>query len=221
MKFLIVASTTFEIAPTLDFLKKNAAQKGSEYHFNQNSIQILISGVGVPTVIYSLLKKISQEDFDLILQVGIAGTYNLNNSIGSVVEVASDTFGDIGVEEKNGDFTSLFEMELSDKNKFPFTNGWLVNDTTSDFDFLKKVSGITINKVSGTKESIEKIRKNYPQAEIETMEGAAFNYVCLLEKKRFVQIRSISNLVEPRNKNNWQIEPAISQLNKVTLELIS
>lgn len=221
MKFLIVAATEFEIAPTIEFLKKNASKKGSEYLFNKNSIQILITGVGVPTVIYSLLKKFSKEDFDLIIQAGIAGTFSLNHSIGSVVEVASDRFADIGVEEKNGKFTSVFEMNLSDKNKSPFTNGWLENKTTSDFNFLKKVVGITVNRVSGTQESINRISKKYPEAEIETMEGAAFNYVCLLEMKRFVQIRSISNLVEPRNKKNWNINLAISRLNNVTLEIIS
>lgn len=222
MKYLIVAATEFEIAPTLDFLNKNASKKGAEFIFNKNSIQILITGVGVPTVIYSLLKRFSKEDFDLVIQAGIAGTFSLNNSIGSVVEVASDKFADLGVEEKNGNFTSIFEMGLSEKDEFPFTNGWLENTTvTSDFSFLKKVVGITVNKVSGTSVSIEKVTKNYPKAEIETMEGAAFNYVCLMESKRFVQIRSISNLVEPRNKKNWNIGLAISQLNKVTLKMIS
>ena len=221
MKVLIVAATEFEIVPTLDFLNKNAIKKGAEFLLNKNSIQILVTGVGVPAVIYCLLKKFSKEDFDLVLQAGIAGTFSLNNSVGSVVEVASDRFADIGVEEKNGNFTSVFEMELSDKNKFPYTNGWLRNNTNPDFIFLKKVVGITVNKVSGTNTSIEKMLKKYPQAEIETMEGAAFTYVCLMEKKKFIQIRSISNLVEPRNKDNWNIELAISMLNNVIFKIIT
>ncbi len=220
MKFLIVAATEFEIAPTLDFLKKNALRKESEFIFNENSIQILITGVGVPQVMYNLLKKFSSEDFDLVIQAGIAGTFNSKNLIGSVVEVAIDKFADVGVEEKNGDFTSVFDMGFCDKNQFPFNDGWLKN-TTADFNFLKKVIGITVNRASGRQESIDRITKKYPTAEIETMEGAAFNYICLLEKKKFMQIRSISNLVEPRNKKNWDISLAISQLNVVTLGLIS
>ncbi len=220
MKFLIVAATEFEIAPTLDFLKKNALRKESEFIFNENSIQILITGVGVPQVMYNLLKKFSNEDFDLVIQAGIAGTFNSKNLIGSVVEVAIDKFADVGVEEKNGDFTSVFDMGFCDKNQFPFNDGWLKN-TTADFNFLKKVIGITVNRASGRQESIDRITKKYPTAEIETMEGAAFNYICLLEKKKFMQIRSISNLVEPRNKKNWDISLAISQLNVATLGLIS
>lgn len=220
MKFLIVAATEFEIAPTLDFLKKNALRKESEFIFNENSIQILITGVGVPQVMYNLLKKFSSEDFDLVIQAGIAGTFNSKNLIGSVVEVAIDKFADVGVEEKNGDFTSVFDMGFCDKNQFPFNDGWLKN-TTADFNFLKKVIGITVNRASGRQESIDRITKKYPTAEIETMEGAAFNYICLLEKKKFMQIRSISNLVEPRNKKNWDISLAISQLNVATLGLIS
>ncbi len=220
MKFLIVAATEFEIAPTLDFLKKNALRKESEFIFNENSIQILITGVGVPQVMYNLLKKFSNEDFDLVIQAGIAGTFNSKNLIGSVVEVAIDKFADVGVEEKNGDFTSVFDMGFCDKNQFPFNDGWLKN-TTADFNFLKKVIGITVNRASGRQESIDRITKKYPTAEIETMEGAAFNYICLLEKKKFMQIRSISNLVEPRNKKNWDISLAISQLNVATLGIIS
>jgi len=220
MKILIVSATQFEVAPTLDFLNKNAQKKGAEFLLNKNSIQILVTGVGVPAVVYCLLKKFSKEDFDLVIQAGIAGTFSLNNSIGSVVEVVSDRFADIGVEEKNGNFTSVFEMELSNKNQFPYTNEWLENNTISEFMFLKKVIGVTVNKVSGTNTSIEKMRKKYPQAEIETMEGAAFHYVCLMEKKKFVHIRSISNLVEPRNKEKWNIKLAISQLNNVILKLI-
>lgn len=221
MKILLVAATEFEISPTIEFLKKNSKIDGANYILGEFTIQILVTGVGAPTVIYNLMKKFSKEDFDLIIQAGIAGTFNLNISLGTVVEVAVDTFADIGVEENNGSFTTVFEMELTDSNLSPYTNGWLKNNTTSGFNFLQKVVGITVNKVSGTSESIKKIKAKYPNAEVETMEGAAFNYVCLLEGKKFVQIRGISNLVEPRNKNNWDIQLAISKLNNVVIEIIS
>jgi len=221
MKILIVAATEFEIAPTIDFLKNKATKKGSEFFLNKNSIQILFTGVGVPAVIYGLLKKFSKEDFDLVIQAGIAGTFSLNNPIGFVVEVVSDRFADIGVEENDGNFTSVFEMELSNANHFPYTDGWLKNNTISDFTNLKKVNGITVNTASGTQTNIDKIKNKYPKAEIETMEGAAFHFICLQEQKSFFQIRSISNLVEPRNKKNWNIKHAIYQLNSVVIEFLS
>jgi futalosine hydrolase len=47
------------------------------------------------------------------------------------------------------------------------------------------------------------------------MEGAAFAYVCAKMKVNAIQIRSISNQVEPRNRNNWNIPLAIKNLNEV------
>ena len=42
------------------------------------------------------------------------------------------------------------------------------------------------------------------------MEGLAFYYVLKLINKPSIEIRSISNYVEKRNKNNWDIPAAIA-----------
>jgi futalosine hydrolase len=46
------------------------------------------------------------------------------------------------------------------------------------------------------------------------MEGAAVFYVAQQEKIPALQIRAISNLVEKRNKDNWDIPLAIKNLNE-------
>ena len=53
-------------------------------------------------------------------------------------------------------------------------------------------------------------------ADIESMEGAALHYVCLLQKVPFLQLRSISNKVGVRDKTKWKIKTAIDNL---TMEL--
>ncbi|MNH40683.1 Futalosine hydrolase [compost metagenome] len=60
--------------------------------------------------------------------------------------------------------------------------------------------------------SIAKALKLFP-AEVESMEGAAFFYVCLSEGVKCVQLRSISNYVERRNRESWNIPLAIKNLN--------
>jgi futalosine hydrolase len=88
----------------------------------------------------------------------------------------------------------------------------LENPYEFDFD-LKKVSAITVNTTHGCKKSID-LFKNKFNADIETMEGAAFFYVCLNEGVKFFQIRTISNFVEERNEANWNIPLAIKNLNQ-------
>jgi futalosine hydrolase len=76
---------------------------------------------------------------------------------------------------------------------------------------IPAVKGVTNNTVSGEKQLI-KWRKEKFSPDIETMEGAAFFYVCLHENVPFVEIRSISNMVEPRDKSKWNIPLAIKNL---------
>jgi futalosine hydrolase len=53
------------------------------------------------------------------------------------------------------------------------------------------------------------------------MEGAAFHYVCLLEKIPFLQLRSISNLIGERDKTKWKMEKAIQNLNENLISLLN
>jgi futalosine hydrolase len=48
--------------------------------------------------------------------------------------------------------------------------------------------------------------------DIESMEGAAIFYVCLLEKVPFLEIRGISNYVDIRDTDKWDIPTAIENL---------
>ena len=57
-------------------------------------------------------------------------------------------------------------------------------------------------------------------ADIESMEGAAFHYVCLQQKINFLQIRGVSNVVGERNKANWKIKTAIKNMSKEALKII-
>ena len=136
-----------------------------------------------------------------------------------MVHVIAETTGDLGVEETDGRFSDVFELNLLDVNQSPYINGRLYNTASSDSEFLASVRGLTVNKVHGTAESIKKIIEKY-QPDVESMEGAAFFFACLQAKVPFMEIRAISNFVEPRNKENWNIPLAIDNLNKVVGELL-
>jgi futalosine hydrolase len=44
------------------------------------------------------------------------------------------------------------------------------------------------------------------------MEGAAFFYICAREKIPFISLRAISNRVERRERNKWNIPLALDNL---------
>jgi len=85
---------------------------------------------------------------------------------------------------------------------------------------LKQVKAITVNTVHGNKNSITKI-VNRLNPDIESMEGAAIFAVCKEFNIPCVQITSISNKMEKRNKENWNIPLAIQNLNTIVAKIIT
>jgi futalosine hydrolase len=182
-------------------------------------VDIEITGVGCPAALYHIQKRLHQTKYDLVIQAGIAGTFNNKFQPGDVVIAGQDTFADIGMEEAEG-FISIYETVFADKNRFPFSDGWLVNKYAyAKNTTLPLATAVTINKISDSELQKQQLIKNF-SPDIETMEGAALHYVCLQENIPFLQIRGISNEVGIRDKSKWKIREAIINLNKETEKLI-
>lgn len=172
---------------------------------------LLITGVGLTASAYQLGKILSTSTFDGAINFGVAGAFDFSIPLGTMVEVITDEFADLGAES-NEDFISLFEMNLQHENDVPFSNGKLVPmGKWKNIGNLPKVNGASVNTVHGNAQSIENLKKR-SNAQIETMEGAAFFYACAMAGVDSLQVRSISNYVEPRNRENWRLEEAILSL---------
>lgn len=204
MDLLIVAATKLEIAP---FLATNY------------KADVLITGVGIPATIFNLNEKLAKAKYDLVIQAGIAGTFKETFEKSGIVIIEEDTFADIGVDEK-GNFRTIFEIGFADENEFPYKSGWLKNEQEIfKKTNLPRVKAITVNKITDDKNQIMKLKDKF-NADVESMEGAAFHYVCLQQKVNFLQLRSISNIVGERDKTKWKMEEAIFCLNTTLQKLI-
>jgi futalosine hydrolase len=203
MRLLIVAATEMEIKPFLNHFAGDADTFG-----------YLITGVGLVATAYALARHLQLNKYDFVLQVGVAGCYGRKLNLGDVVFVNSDQFGDLGAED-HADFLDIFELGLADRDKAPFAAGRLVAsmDGTSLQIDLPGVKGLSVNTVSGNERTIALRTKKYG-CEIESMEGAAFHYVCRQEGVPFAQVRAISNYVTPRDKSLWKMKEAIVNLNE-------
>lgn len=208
MKIVVTAATINEWMPA------------SKIIGNRPDIQFHKSGVGMLATAVSLTKLIFEEKPDLIIQVGIAGTFDQELLLGKVVSVSNETIGDIGVME-GGRWKDIFEMGLEQDDNYPYKNRLLPNEWLTKFNLLKldEVNAITINEISTDEEHIHQLIKTYSPT-IESMEGAALHYVCREMNIPFLQVRSISNYVGERDKTEWQIKLAIDNLNEVILKLI-
>ena len=213
MNILIVSATSNEVEPFMQ--KHELSDKPLQtFRTGNHAVTLIITGVGMTLTAFSLGQLLAKEKFDFAFNVGLAGSFNENIVIGSVVNVLRDRFGDLGAEDDEV-FLDVFNLKLADANDFPFCEGWLYNDSVLNSTLLnplQHVRGITVNKVHGNEKSIAKIIAHYQQ-DIESMEGAAFCYACAMNQLPYLQIRAISNLVEKRNRNNWNIPLAVKNLN--------
>jgi len=216
MKILLVSATKLEIQPLLDELTKAGALNAqwNEYVYKDHEIKFLVSGIGSSLTSYSLTRELKEESYDLVLNVGIAGSFRRELVIGEVLAVRQELFSDLGVESEEG-FHSVFELDLVKSNDHPFEQGRLNAPfpyfLANILNHMSKVVGITVNTITGRMEAVESLISSC-QPDIETMEGAAVFYVCLMENIPFAGIRAISNYVGEREKSKWNIPLATKNL---------
>lgn len=182
--------------------------------FGQNgySFDVLITGLGIAHTSFELGRRLIGNLYEMAVNVGVAGSFSRSLKLGEVVEVVTEQYGDLGVEEVDGSFTDIFSLKLMAENEKPFIKGKLINKTPVGLSGIKTARGLTVQKVHGEVKSIEAIKKLYA-VDVETMEGAAFFQACLIMQVPFVQWRAISNYVAPRDKSTWQLKEAIENLN--------
>ena len=215
MNILLVSATYLEIEPLLlQFqLEQEVNQKLKRYTYNKHKIDVLIPGVGMTCTAYWMGKTLNSKIYDVAINLGIAGSFNENIKIGETVNIISDQISEIGAEDGDS-FLSTTDLGFTEE-ELPLK---LLQDN-SIINSLTKVSAITVNTTHGNDISIQKIKERF-NPQVESMEGAAFFYACLLEGITCAQIRTISNKVERRNKDNWDIPLAVKNLCDTGLKII-
>ena len=208
MYILLAAATENEIRTTMDWL---SSVKGS---VNGHEIETLITGVGSTATSYALTRQLLWRSPELIIQAGIAGSYSASFPPGTVAFVNEELFADLGAYQ-NDAFIDIFDLGLAAESEFPFSGRMLVNPRTEPWVKygLPFVRGATVNCITSTTEQADHIRMKYNPV-LESMEGAALHYCCMMEQVPFIQLRSISNHAGERDKNNWKMKEAIAMLNE-------
>jgi futalosine hydrolase len=213
MNCLVVAATVMEITPFLEqYRAKKAMPAGIE-------IDILVTGIGLTTTTYSLTRQLQIKRPDIIIQAGIGGCFDTAIPLGSVLAFKQEAIADLGVTE-HGQLKTLFDLRLVAQNQYPFSKGWLVNKSEVLKKVkLKKVRGVSVNEITTSKQKVKLYRETFNPV-MESMEGAALHYVCLMEKIPFLQIRAASNYIGERNKKRWNMKESIINLNNELTSLL-
>jgi futalosine hydrolase len=203
MQILIIAATSFELQPFLEVVS------------NYDQCDTLVTGVGMVATGFELGRMLHEKKYDLLINVGIGGCLDRTIEIGSVIQVISESFVELGAEDGH----NFIPIDQLGYGRSTFTSS-LLNDKELRLPFLKQGEGITVNKVHGSTKSIEKIKKLHPNSLVESMEGAAVFYAADKMTIPVIEIRGISNYVERRNRATWNIPLAIMNSNKALIKTL-
>jgi futalosine hydrolase len=212
MRILFVAATDFEVESLK--LKVESQNNASNFEPSTLNFKLLITGVGMVATAYALGRELTKNQYDLVINLGIAGSFDHSFALGDIVEITEDTLAELGAEDDK-EFLPITQMGFGEST-FKATQGL---NTVYKTAALKQVTAVTVNTVHGNEASIKKLQTRL-NVQIESMEGAAFFYACREAGVRCIQIRAVSNYVEKRNRDNWQIGLAVKNLNTFAAALI-
>ena len=214
--FLIISATEAECTPVLrdmaGCIPISPCLCSGTLH--GQPIEVLISGIGSVAATFRLTQTLMQRSYSRAISIGIAGSFTEDISIGETVQITEDGFADLGIDN-NGQFCTLREAGLT------------CDDSESDFiinpfpvpSSHRKVRGVTVQTASGSQKRIDElVGRFHPQ--VETMENAAFFYVCRKMQVPFASFRAISNRVEPRNRENWRIAEAVESVHEALVQML-
>ena len=211
MNVLVIAATERELTGI----------KEISFGHQNMKVQTAVTGVGLLPSAYAIMQLIAIAKPDMVIQVGIAGTFTPTLELGTAVTVRKEILADMGVYETDG-YHDIFELGLAEKNIPPFEQGAIVNhhDNLMEAASLPTVLAVSVNEISTSLEKINLFAEKYKVA-IESMEGASLHYVCAMQQIPFIQIRGISNLVGERDKTKWKIPEALHAATNACINLIN
>jgi futalosine hydrolase len=174
-------------------------------------VEVLVCGAGQANSAQTVAALIESRLPELIVLGGVAGAFRQSGlSIGDTAMATGEVYADLGVQTRDGRLgLSEISLPLVEKAGERFFEDIPINCPAAALNWAADENvpaGLfaTVSTVTGTTSEADRIWKQYG-ALCENMEGAAAAQVALVYGAPFIEIRGISNMVEDRNRDNWDL----------------
>ncbi len=187
---------------------------------NSNKIDVLITGVGPVAAAVATTKAMAIKKYDLVISAGIAGGFPHKAGLSSLVVADEIIAADLGVQTPEG-FRNLDTLGFG-QTSFRSDPSLLHQTVTAlTEEGLSPITGpvLTVSTVTGTSTTAQELITRIPEATAEAMEGFGVVSAAHAFGVPFLEIRSISNIVGPRNRENWRIKEALDTLSSASSAL--
>lgn len=222
-----MAATALELEPLRARLEGGESGPGTAWpsarlgRLEGRSVVLAESGIGVAAAAAATAVLAERHGPSACIVIGIGGTYAGSFvPIGSAVVASEERFLDLGVVTLAGG-ERLRTLPLPPGLQESPSAGPLPTDPAWR-DALVRACGIepvpfaTSDGISGDLD-VAASRSARSGAAIESMEGAGAALVCLHTSLPFAEVRGVSNVAGQRDKETWEIGPAVDAASKALL----
>ncbi len=186
---------------------------------------LIHTGIGSVNAAHALTCQLEEQLPDLVIQFGIGGAYVPTGlPIRSVVLATEEVYGDVGVVTPEGWKPAdeigipLVHGDPPHFNRFPLDSQLV----STAIEICGGTCGpfVTVSQCSGVQAVGDALHARF-NALCENMEGAAAAHICTLYDVPFLEVRGISNLVEDRQLDRWDIPGAADTAQSALIKIIS
>jgi futalosine hydrolase len=179
-------------------------------------IDVIAAGVGPVAAAIGTMKRLSEHSYDLVINCGIAGGFPGYAEVGSTVLATEIIAADLGAETPDG-FSSMDELGFGSTSitVAPDLLVPIVECLRSLHVTVQTGPVLTVSTVTGTAQTAKDRAERTKGALAEGMEGFGVAMAAQAYRLPVLEIRTISNAVGLRDRNQWKIKEALLALTKV------
>jgi futalosine hydrolase len=166
-------------------------------------VAVEVVGVGSAAAAAGTARLLGRGDYRAVVCAGIAG--GLGVEPGETVLGTRSIAADLGAQSPDG-FIALSELGFG-RDAYDADAGLL-----DALPFAVRGPVVTVNTVTGTAAGLVALRTRHPDAVAEGMEGFGVATAAAGAGIPFVELRTISNPVGPRDRGAWRIGDALAAL---------
>jgi futalosine hydrolase len=197
--------------------EKEAVQRGLGH---DQRFDVIAAGVGPIAAAVRTMAALSASPYDLVISAGIGGGFVNIAPVGSVVIASKVIVADLGSQTAEG-FRSMDELG------FGTTSLQVDERVSSTLAAALRRNGITVcsgpiltvSTTTGTAVTASDLAKRVPGAAAEAMEGFGVAAAAHYHSLPFIEIRTISNAIGPRDRAAWKIKEALTLLEQISVYL--
>jgi futalosine hydrolase len=180
----------------------------------RQGIEVAAVGVGpaaaaAMTARLLTLAQASGTPYEGVVSMGIAGGFADLVEVGGLVVATRSITADLGAQSPDG-YLTIDELGFGsavcqvDPALHAVLRGRLREAVSGDV--------LTVSTVTGLGERAAELRRRWPHAVAEAMEGGGVAAAAIACQTAFAEVRAISNPIGPRDRGAWQIGAALKAL---------